>query len=93
MPIKQRIESPNFLLPFSLSDYGTQLVADNAFYTPPKGNRPGGYLLDNVEQPENIATRRGLRLGQQPVIVTPLDDPAWLRPNQCFVAATSTSTN
>ena len=81
---QQRIESPDFLLPFSLGDYGTQLVADNAYYTPPEGSRPGGYLLDNVDQPKNIATRRGLRLGQQPVIVTPLDDPDWLQAEPVF---------
>ena len=46
---QKRIEEPDFRLaqaPASLREYGNQLTADNAYYKPPEGNRPGGYLFD-----------------------------------------------
>ena len=82
----QRIEKPNFRLPPSLEHFARQVTARQAFYQPPEGNRPGGYLLDGVEQPKDLATRWSLYLGQQPVIITP-HDADWLRPDQCFVVS------
>jgi lipopolysaccharide export system permease protein len=84
---QQRIEKPDFLLPASLSDYGRLLVAENAFYKPPEGNRPGGYLLDQVKKPRHLDTRPSLTLDGKPAIITPHDAPDWLRPDQCFVAS------
>jgi lipopolysaccharide export system permease protein len=84
---RQRIDQPNFLMPRELSDYGSQLAAAQAFYRPPEGNRPGGYLLDEVREPKDLASRPSLRLDGKPVLITPCDASDWLQPNQCFVAS------
>lgn len=84
---RKRIEKPSFLLPPGLRDYGRQLVAENAFYRPPAGDRPGGYLLEGVSQPKDLAGRPSLKLDGQPVVVTPRDAPDWLKPTQCFVVS------
>jgi len=83
---RQRIERPDFLLPERLNQYGHKLAAENAFYQPPEGDRPGGYLLENVEQPKDLGSRPSLRLGNQPVLITPRDAD-WLKPNQCFLVS------
>ncbi len=84
---QQRIEKPRFLLPLDLDHFARQLTAENAYYKPPQEGRPGGYLLDEVTQPEDIAKRRTLKLGERPVVITPRDAPDWLKPNQCFVVS------
>jgi len=83
----QRIEQPNFLLPREMQDYGSQLSAANAYYHRPNRQRPGGYLLDEVEEPDGLAELPSLRLGEQVVVLTPRDAPDWLKPNQCFVVS------
>jgi lipopolysaccharide export system permease protein len=87
VPDLKRIEKPKFLLPQSLEEYGSQLVAENACYLEPDANRPGGYLLDGVREPKNLAGKPSLMLGDKPVIITPRDAPGWLKPNQCFVVS------
>ena len=82
-----RIRDPKFLLPITLDDYGKQLVAANAYYCPPEGDRPGGYLLEKVRQPKDLADRPSLCLGKWPVVITPRDAPGWLKPDQCFVVS------
>ncbi len=82
-----RVEAPSFLLPPALSHYGTQLEAENAYYLPPEKDRPGGYLLDGVTRPADLAQRPSLRLDGQPVIITPRDAADWLEPDQCFVVS------
>jgi lipopolysaccharide export system permease protein len=84
---RQRIEEPRFVLPTSLYAYGTTLAADNAYYKPPEGDRPGGYLFDGVRRPKNLSTRASLSLDGQRVLITPRDEPRWLKPNQCFLAS------
>ncbi len=84
---QQRIEKPQFLLPRELDHFARQLKAENAYYKPPKAGRPGGYLLDEVTQPKDIAKRRTLKLGKRSVVITPRDAPDWLEPNQCFVVS------
>jgi lipopolysaccharide export system permease protein len=86
-PDQKRIERPDFLLPQPLADYGKQLVADNAYYQPPQGNRPGGYLLDGLQEPKGLAKKPSLALEGKPVLITPRDAPEWLKPNQCFLAS------
>jgi lipopolysaccharide export system permease protein len=81
---ERRIHEPDLLLPPSLDDYGRKLHAQDAFYKPPEGDRPGGYLLTNVETPTNLAERASLRLRGEEVILMP-GDHKWLEPNQCFV--------
>ncbi|MEE8451093.1 MAG: LptF/LptG family permease [Thermoguttaceae bacterium] len=84
---RQRIEKPSFDLPQALDEYGSQLTAENAFYRPPEGDRPGGYLLDGITQPKDIATRASLSLDGEPILITPHDAPRWLQPDQCFVVS------
>jgi lipopolysaccharide export system permease protein len=87
---RSRIHKPRFLLPPALDQYGSQLVAEDAFYQPPQADRPGGYLLDKVEKPEDLDSRPSLTLDNDPVIITPLDAPEWLDANQCFVVSNVT---
>lgn len=84
---RQRIDQPNFLLPRELSDYGSQLIAAQGFYRPPEGDRPGGYLLDDVREPKDLSSKDSLRLDGKPVLITPHDAPDWLKPKQCFVVS------
>jgi lipopolysaccharide export system permease protein len=82
----QRISEPSFLLPSGLNAYGNQLEAENAFYRPPEKDRPGGYLLDGVSQPKDLAKLPSLHQGDKPIVITPKDAP-WLKENQCFVVS------
>ena len=83
---EKRIEEPSllFLSPV-LCEYGNQLVADNAYYEPPRDGRPGGYRLDGVREPKHLDTRPSLPTDGESVLITPLDAPDWLKPNQCFL--------
>jgi lipopolysaccharide export system permease protein len=89
-PDQQRIERPKFVLPPALVDYGKQLVADNAYYRAPEGNRPGGYLFEGMQEPKNLAKKPSLLLGNRPVLITPRDAPDWLKPDQCFLVSEMT---
>jgi lipopolysaccharide export system permease protein len=85
---QRRIEEPNFGLtqaPAALREYGNQILADNAYYWPPQGSRPGGYMLDGVREPKNLDTCRSLFLNGEATLITPRDAPDWLKPNQCFL--------
>ena len=84
---QQRISKPSFVLPETLDRYGKQLVAQEAFYRPPDGDRPGGYLLNEVQKPVGLDRRPSLALDGEPVLITPLDAPGWLEPNQCFLTS------
>jgi lipopolysaccharide export system permease protein len=82
-----RIELPDFRMPPSLTQYGKQVRADNAYYKPPEGDRPGGYLFDKVREPKYLDTRPSLLWEGRRVLITPLDQPEWLKPDQCFIAS------
>jgi len=84
---QQRIEKPDFLLPKGLQDYAKRIVARDAYYKPPAGKRPGGYLLDAVQEPKNLAKQPSLLLEGQPLVITPHDAPDWLEANQCFIVS------
>lgn len=84
---KKRIHKPDFLLPPRLSDYGEYLVGKDAYYLPPEGDRPGGYLFTGVEKPADLHLRPSLKLDGRPVIVTPRDMPGWLKRDECFVVS------
>ncbi|MEN6406027.1 MAG: LptF/LptG family permease [Thermoguttaceae bacterium] len=85
---QQRIGEPSFLLRSSaLGEYGNQLTADNAYYQPPTGDRPGGYLFVNVREPKNLDSRASLPREKSPILITPRDAPGWLKPNQCFLVS------
>jgi len=83
----QSIKEPNFLLPNSLADYGTQLSAEEAFYQAATENRPSGYLFRRVASPEGLDEKPSLALGERPVLITPQDRPDWLKPGECFLAS------
>lgn len=85
----RRIQDPLFRLPKGLNAYGTQLVADKAFYQDPTSDRPGGYLLQNVHEPKDIDSKASLALEGRPVILT-RRDADWLASGQCFVVSNLT---
>jgi lipopolysaccharide export system permease protein len=83
---EMRVEEPNFLMRApALREYGSRLIADSAYYQPPCGNRPGGYLLVGMREPKHLETRPSLSLNGTPVLLTPRDYPDWLEPDQCFL--------
>lgn len=86
---EMRIRAPDFLLPLELSPYGKQIVAANAFYKPPRGQRPGGYLFEGITSPTGLDARPSLSLKDQPVLLTPRNT-RWLRPGQCFLVSNLT---
>jgi len=83
----KRIAEPDFLMPPALTQYGKRVKADNAYYQPPQGDRPGGYLFDKVREPKHLETRPSLLWAGRPVLITPHDRPQWLKPGQCFVVS------
>lgn len=83
----QKIDRPSFLLPPSLDYHGKQLEAKEAFWRPAEGDRPGGFLLVDVERPEKLLKESSLLLDGKPVIITPHDAPDWLKPGECFVVS------
>ena len=84
---EKKITDPNFLLPQELSHVGKQIVGESAFYQPPAKSHPGGYLFTGVQQPVGLCQRSSVSLDDEPVIITPHDEPDWLEPNQCFVVS------
>ncbi len=83
----KRIEQPDFLMPLALMQYGKQVQAENAYYLPAQGKRPGGYLFDKVREPKHLDTRPSLLWAGRPVLITPHDAPDWLKSDQCFIAS------
>ena len=70
-----------------MCEYGKQWIAAEALYKAPSGDRPGGYLLNDVEEPKNLAQKKSLAMPSgTPILLTPHDHPEWLKSNQAFVA-------
>ena len=86
---EQRISEPVFRRNRGLGAFGTRLVARDAYYSRPERERPGGYLLVGVRQPEQLATVASFYLEDQPVVLSPADTP-WLEADQCFVVSAVT---
>ena len=42
--------------------------------------------MKGVSIPKDLATHSSLAIGNEPIILTPLDD-AWLKPDECFVVS------
>lgn len=84
---EMQIHLPNFLLPDDLAKYGVNLEAEDAYYKPPKGDRPGGYLFTPLSRPAEMLQKPSLR-GEsgEKVILTP-PDCDWLKPHQVFVVS------
>jgi len=83
---ERRIVKPTFILPESLSQYGQQLVAEDAYYKEATEDRPSGYLLEEVSVPANMDRYPSLRLDEQLVVVTARDAP-WLEIREVFVVS------
>jgi lipopolysaccharide export system permease protein len=81
---EKRIHKPDFQMPGGLDRYGPRLIAENAYYRPPQQDRPGGYLLAGVTQPQGLDGEPSLPLDHPPVLLTRRDH-AWLAPGECFV--------
>ena len=83
---ERRISFPKFRLPDGLSQFGRHLSAENAYYRPAQDGRPSGYLLDDVEQPDDLSKLSSAMLANRPTVLTPRDTP-WLEKDQCFVVS------
>lgn len=84
---KMRIEEPSFLLPETLNKYGKQLAAPNAYYLDATDSHPPGYLFKGITSPERLLENHSLSVDDKPIVLTPLDHPAWLQPDECFVVS------
>ncbi|HEV3342415.1 MAG TPA: LptF/LptG family permease [Pirellulales bacterium] len=82
-----RIQDPSFVLPEELNQYGKQLSAANAYYQGPQGDRPGGYLFKGVTSPPRLLQSPSLAVKGKPIVMTPLDQPRWLKSDECFLAS------
>lgn len=85
----QRIQDPTFTLHRPHGAFGRKLIAENAYYQPPHGDRPGGYLLDGVIQPAEHGKLPSVNMDGEPVILSS-SDTDWLQPSQLFVASAIT---
>ncbi|HAA72254.1 MAG TPA: hypothetical protein DCE55_24170 [Planctomycetaceae bacterium] len=83
---QQQIVNAAFQLPQSVPGYGRKLVAKTASYRPPYNDRPGGYLLSGITQPESLSKLPTLTITGRPVVYSPIDTD-WLEENQCFVVS------
>ncbi|HEV3137176.1 MAG TPA: LptF/LptG family permease [Pirellulales bacterium] len=83
---QRRIHKPDFYLPAGLDRYGPRLLAEDAFYQPPRQSLPGGYRFVGIDQPKGLDQQPSLLLRDRPVLLTPRDTP-WLKPGECFVAS------
>lgn len=87
---ERRIHKPEFRLPDDLNRYGSYLVAENAVYEPPEGERPGGYRFKGVKQPVGFTKKPSL-VGKsgEAVILCPSDrkfrELLVLQADECFV--------
>jgi len=87
---EQRIENPTFRCFTQYGSFGRQLVAENAVFFPRTNERPSGYLLEQVEVPENLhlypSAFLQVKEKREPVILSPSDTP-WLKDDQLFVVS------
>lgn len=83
---EKRIVNPTFVLPAALSQYGSNLVARDAYYQPATNDHPSGYLLDGVKLPRRVDKLSSLLWEDDPVIIAP-KDAAWLESKQLFVVS------
>jgi len=81
-----RIEKPSLLMPPSLSEYGPQIDAAEAYWKPADAAHPAGYLLCQVREPADIDRLEPLQSGGRMVVFTRLAAD-WLSPGECFVTS------
>src|SRR5450631_2885857 len=83
---ERKIVRANFVLPTGLDRYGRQLSSFEARYQPKDDKHPAGYLLVGLTTPKAILDQPSLKLGDEPVVITPPDAP-WLLKDQVFVVS------
>jgi len=83
---EQCIVKPDFFLPPELAVHSKHISAERAYYRPAYGDKPAGYLFDQLEQPKNLDHQPSVEQDGKRVILTPRDTP-WLKPRQCFVVS------
>jgi lipopolysaccharide export system permease protein len=83
---ERRIVKPTFVLPNTLSKYGKQLVAKNAYYLDATEDHPSGYLLRDVSVPTNVDKLKSLRQGERAIVVTS-KEASWLKHGEAFVVS------
>jgi lipopolysaccharide export system permease protein len=81
-----RIEKPSLLMPPSLSEYGPQIDAAEAYWKPADAAHPAGYLLCQVREPADIDRLEPLQSGGRTVVFT-RSAADWLSPGECFVTS------
>ncbi|HVX61004.1 MAG TPA: LptF/LptG family permease [Pirellulales bacterium] len=84
---EKRVYLPRFMFTESLYDQGKQLAAENAYYQAPENGRPGGYLFRGVTQPQGLAELPSIEQDGRLLLITPHDEPEWLKPDECFVVS------
>ncbi len=89
---EQRIQQRTFTLHRSLGEFGRKLVAEDAYYKPPTADRPGGYLLTGVTQPEKHAQMPSATLDDRAVILSSSDTEG-LEAGELFVVSDVTFTD
>ena len=82
----QQISLPNFRLHAPIGQFQYRLVAKRAHYLQHSPQRPAGYLLKEVSDPDNLADLDTGYLQDRAVIWSPKDTD-WLQPGDCFVAS------
>jgi lipopolysaccharide export system permease protein len=83
---EQCIVQPTFRRQPAMGQFGSQLAADNAYYRPADGERPGGYWLVGVQAPKSLRDVASFNLDGKPVVLSPRDTP-WLKADECFVVS------
>ncbi|HTU24651.1 MAG TPA: LptF/LptG family permease, partial [Pirellulales bacterium] len=84
---EQCIVKPDFVLPPEMAAYGKQhIMADRAYYRPAFGDKPAGYLFDQLQQPKSLDHQASIEQDGKRVLLTPRDTP-WLKSQQCFVVS------
>lgn len=83
---ERRIDKPTFRLPQSLRHVGRKVQGEFAYQTPATADRPAGFRVTGVSEPEGLTGRASIALGERPVILTPADTD-WLKADECFVVS------
>ena len=83
----RRIHDPRFKLPSTLDLLERTLEAKDCYYEDATEQHPAGFRFVNLLGPSELLTQPSLRLGEQPIVFTPVDNAAWLKPGEVFVAS------
>lgn len=84
--VERRITSPTFRLPPGLDEFAARISARQALYRDEAGDRPGGYLFQQVSEPPDLAEKSSVQVSGEYAIYSP-SDTSWLKENECFVAS------